>query len=48
MLREELEMMGPVRLSDVETAQRAMVERALALEAEGQIQIEREGGGDYV
>ena len=48
MLREELETMGPVRLSDVEAAQRAMVERALALEAEGQIQIEREGGGDFV
>ena len=48
MLREELEMMGPVRLSDVETAQRAIVERALALEAEGQIRIEREGSGDYV
>ena len=48
MLREELEMMGPTRLSDVETAQRAIVERALALEAEGQIRIEREGSGDYV
>jgi flagellar motor switch protein FliG len=48
MLREELEMMGPVRLSDVETAQRAIVERALSLEAEGQIRIEREGSGDYV
>ena len=48
MLREELEMMGPVRLSDVETAQRAIVERALQLEAEGQIRIEREGSGDFV
>ncbi|MEY4512668.1 MAG: hypothetical protein RLZZ450_4790 [Pseudomonadota bacterium] len=48
MLREELEMMGPVRLSDVETAQRAIVERALQLESEGQIQIEREGSGDFV
>lgn len=48
MLREELEMMGPVRLSDVETAQRGIVERALALEAEGQIRIEREGSGDFV
>jgi flagellar motor switch protein FliG len=48
MLREELEMMGPVRLSDVETAQRAIVERALQLEQEGQIRIEREGTGDYV
>jgi flagellar motor switch protein FliG len=48
MLREELEMMGPVRLSDVEVAQRAIVERALALETEGQIRIEREGSGDFV
>ena len=48
MLREELEMMGPVRLSDVETAQRAIVERALQLEAEGQITIERDGSGDFV
>jgi flagellar motor switch protein FliG len=48
MLREELEMMGPVRLSDVETAQRGIVERALALEADGQIRIEREGSGDFV
>lgn len=48
MLREELEMMGPTKLSDVETAQRAIVERALQLEAEGQIRIEREGSGDYV
>ncbi len=48
MLREELELMGPTRLSEVEAAQRAIVERALALETEGQIRIEREGGGDYV
>jgi len=48
MLREELEMMGPVRLSDVETAQRAIIERALQLEVEGQIRIEREGSGDFV
>lgn len=48
MLREELELMGPTRLSEVETAQRTIVERALALEAEGQIRIEREGSGDYV
>ena len=48
MLREELDMMGPVKLSEVEAAQQAMVERAMALEAEGQISIEREGGGDFV
>lgn len=48
MLREELELMGPTRLSDVEAAQRSIVERALALEAEGVIHIEREGSSDYV
>lgn len=48
MLREELEMMGPTKLSDVEAAQRSIVERALQLEMEGQIRIEREGSGDYV
>ncbi len=47
-LRDELELMGPVRLSDVEAAQGAIVETALGLERDGKIQIAREGGGDYV
>lgn len=37
LLREELEGMGPVRLRDVETAQREILEMARSLEAEGKI-----------
>ena len=38
MLKEDLEAMGPVRLSEVETAQGEIVKIALRLEAEGKIQ----------
>ncbi|MEM6961013.1 MAG: FliG C-terminal domain-containing protein [Myxococcota bacterium] len=48
MIREELELLGPVRLSDVEEAQQAIVDVALNLEKENRISIAREGGGDYV
>jgi flagellar motor switch protein FliG len=48
LLHEELELMGPVRLSEVEEAQQAIVQTALELEREGRIAIAREGGGDYV
>lgn len=48
MLREDLELLGPTKLSDVETAQRAIIDAALRLEQEGRIQIIREGGGDFV
>lgn len=48
MLREELELLGPVRVSDVETAQQAIVDVALNLEKEKRIQIARDGGDDYV
>jgi len=37
LLREELESLGPVRLRDVEKAQREIIECARALEAEGKI-----------
>ena len=47
-LRDELELMGPVKLSDVEKAQEEIVQAALALEKDGKIMIAREGGGDYV
>lgn len=47
-LRDELELMGPVRLSDVEEAQQVVVQAALQLEKDGRISIAREGGGDYV
>jgi flagellar motor switch protein FliG len=48
MLREELELLGPTRLADVEQAQQTIVEAALRLEREGRIQVAREGGADYV
>jgi flagellar motor switch protein FliG len=48
MIREELELLGPTRLADVEAAQTQIVEAALRLEREGRIQIAREGGADYV
>ncbi|MBI2893694.1 MAG: flagellar motor switch protein FliG [Deltaproteobacteria bacterium] len=48
MLKDELEMLGPVRLSDVEAAQRAIVETAMGLERDRKITIAREGGGEYV
>jgi len=48
MLHEELELLGPVRLSDVEIAQQSIVEVALNLEREKRITITREGDSDYV
>lgn len=48
ILHEELELMGPVRLSDVEEAQQAIIQIGLDLERDGRIAIAREGGGDYV
>jgi flagellar motor switch protein FliG len=46
MIRNDLETMGPIRVSDVETAQQAMVAIARRLEEEGKIFIERGGDGD--
>lgn len=48
MLREDLQLLGPTRLADVENAQRTIVDAALELEKEGRITIAREGGGDLV
>ena len=48
ILNEELELLGPVRLRDVEEAQQGIVRTALELEAEGRIAIAREGSDDYV
>jgi flagellar motor switch protein FliG len=48
MLRDDLSTLGAVRVSDVEEAQRSIVEVALNLETEGRITITRDGGGDYV
>ncbi len=46
MIRADLETMGPIRVSDVETAQQSMVAIARRLEEEGKIFIERGGDGD--
>jgi len=46
MLREDLNNMGPARLSDVEGAQQEIVNVARKLEAEGKLIIARGGGED--
>jgi flagellar motor switch protein FliG len=46
LLREDLDSMGPVRLSDVETAQQEIVNIAKRLETEGKIVISRGGDAD--
>lgn len=45
MIKEDLEIMGPVRLADVENAQQAVVKVVRRMEAEGRIVIGR-GSGD--
>jgi flagellar motor switch protein FliG len=44
MIQEDLEAMGPVKLSEVETTQQAIVKTALRLEDEGKIVIPGRGG----
>ncbi|MBI4644691.1 MAG: flagellar motor switch protein FliG [Deltaproteobacteria bacterium] len=46
MLREELEIMGPARLRDVEAAQQKIIQIAKRLEAEGQLVLAGKGGED--
>ena len=48
MLREDLEVLGPVKVSDVEKAQQNMVKIARRMEEEGKIVIGGRGGGDVV
>ncbi|MBF0308861.1 MAG: flagellar motor switch protein FliG [Magnetococcales bacterium] len=48
MLREDLEMMGPVKVSDVESAQQSILKVARRLEADGTIVIMGKGSGDVV
>ena len=45
MLEEDIEIMGPVRVKDVESAQQAILKIAKRLEQEGKIQL-MQGGGD--
>jgi len=46
MLKEDMEMMGPSRLKDVETAQQAILKIAKRLEQEGKVQLSTGGGED--
>ncbi len=48
MIKEDLEVMGPTRLSDVETAQQNIVKIVRRLEGEGRIIISRGGGDVFV
>jgi flagellar motor switch protein FliG len=50
MLKEDIEMMPPVRLSEVESSQRNIVETTKRLESEGKIMISRggESGDEFV
>lgn len=48
MIREDMEIMGPVKLSDVEAAQMNIVKVVRRLEAEGRIIITGKGGGDVL
>ena len=48
MIREELEFMGPARLSEVEGAQQNIVKVVRRLEQGGKIVINRGGGGDVL
>jgi flagellar motor switch protein FliG len=47
-IADELDLLGPVKLSDVEEAQQAIVAVAMQLEKDGRLQIARDGGGDLV
>jgi len=46
MMKEDLEVMGPVRLKDVEAAQQAIITTAKKLENEGKIVLTRKGGDE--
>lgn len=48
MIKEEMEFMGPTRLSDVEAAQSRIVEAVRRLEEEGQVFVSGRGGKEDV
>jgi flagellar motor switch protein FliG len=43
MMKEDLEVMGPVRLKDVEAAQQIVITTGKKLEGEGKIVLSRKG-----
>jgi flagellar motor switch protein FliG len=46
MLKEDMEMMGPVRVKDIETAQQSIIKVAKRLEQEGKIVLVASAGGE--
>ena len=48
MLKEDIEALGPMRLSEVEKAQRAVTRAALRLEGEGKIVVGGRGGDEVL
>ena len=48
LLKEDLEVMGPVRLKDVEQAQQAIIRVAKRLESEGKIVLGGKGGDEVL
>jgi flagellar motor switch protein FliG len=48
MMRDDLEAMGPVRLSDVEAAQKAILSTARQLADKGEIMLGGGGGDDFI
>jgi flagellar motor switch protein FliG len=45
-LEEEMELLGPVRVKDVEAAQQRIMENVRQLEEAGDVVVQREGGSD--
>ena len=48
MLQDDLEAMPPVRVSDVETAQKAILTATRALSDKGEIMLGGSGGDDFL
>ena len=48
MIKDDLEAMGPTKLSDVEKAQQSILRAAKKLEAEGKLALGRDGGDQLV
>jgi flagellar motor switch protein FliG len=48
MLKDDLESKGPVRLSEVESAQKEIVVAARRMADEGRLQLGGKGGDEYV
>ena len=48
MLKEDMEVMGPVKVRDVELAQQNIIKTARRLEEEGKIVLGGKGGDDVI